>query len=243
MGGGRHSIRRYAVVESRVENGFDLDDFADSLPTCADISGIHPAEDIMAYFDIKVETTSLFGDYYGWCVDTDKTIGKEFSYPADVWSSYGDLPAGLIEFPENLDLVNWILNQEIVKTPSVGFGNFTYGDVQRAIWALVDDEQADGGLGPWDQDRVDQILAAAMTHGEGFVPDCGDLVGVILVPVDECGIEADYQYIIIPVPAECDITYGEETAWAKFFGEGNFNCGWKTGWGSYMMFCFDTTPQ
>jgi len=143
--------------------------------------------------------------------------------------------------PENLDLVNWILNQELVGTASICGGDYTYGDVQRAIWGLLDDGQADGGLGPWEQCRADEIEAAAWLNGEGFEPTCGDLVGVILLPVDECGVESEYQYIIIPVPAECDATYGDETAWAKDY-DSDDDCDFRTGWGSYFQFCSDA-PQ
>jgi hypothetical protein len=237
-------VAAHAVVESRAEGDFDLDDFADSLPTCADISGLHPAADLMAYFDITVETTSLYGDYYGWCIDTDREISAPFSYPADVWSSYATLPVGLIEYEENLDLVNWILNHQFVNLESPGCdGSYTYGDEQRAIWHLLDDGPIpdDGGTDPFLECRVLEIQAMAWAEGEGYEPDCGDVVGVILVPVDECGGPWDYQFVIIPVPAECDVTYGDETAWAKA-GDG-YDCGWKTGWGSYMEFCFDTETR
>ena len=244
-------VAAHGVAEDRSEpisgDEFDLDDFAASLPTCADVDGSHPATMDMAYFDVTVTDAMLTGDYLGWCVDTDRQIDATFSYPADVWSSYDPLlPAGLIEYPENLDLVNWILNQDYVKNPSLCNGNYTYGDVQRAIWELVDDEQSEGGLGDWEQCRVDEILNDALMFGEGFIPECGDLVGVILVPVEECGGDWLYQFIIIGVPAECDVTYGDETVWAKADGiVGSpqlYDCGWKTGWGSYMLFCY-TDPD
>ena len=238
--GGCQIVAAHAVVEDRSEpisgDEFDLDEFAMSLPDCVETAGDNPADDLGAYFDVAVTDALLTGDYDGWCVDTDRFIEAPFDYPAEVWSSYEMLPDGLIEFPENLDLVNWILNQQIVGTPSMCDGDYTYGDVQRAIWALVDDEQATGGLGPWDECRAAEIVALAIANGEGFTPDCGDLVGVILLPGIECG-SRDFQFIIIGVPAECDVTYGDETAWAKA-GEG-YDCGWKTGWGSYMEFCFE----
>ncbi len=236
--GGCVNVAAHAVVEER-EGIVDLDEFADDLPECVDILGWSPAADTKAYFDIRVLGSDLMGDYYGWCVDTDNTLSPDFEYPAHVYSSYEDLPDGLIEFPENLDQVNWILNQEIVGTPSICGGDFTYGDVQRAIWDLVDDEQADGGLGPWDQCRVNEILCKAWINGHGFEPDCGDLVGVILVPVEYCGGPWNFQFIIIPVPTECDGGGRRETAWA-LAGDG-FECGDVSGWGSYMQFCYD--PQ
>ncbi len=40
----------------------------------------------------------------------------------------------MIEKPYNFDLVNWILNQNFVYKNAGGTGNYTYGDIQRAIW-------------------------------------------------------------------------------------------------------------
>jgi hypothetical protein len=124
-------------------------------------------------------------------------------YTANIYSSYEELPISLIEFPENLDLVNWILNQGFVGQPSLCDGIYTYGDVQRAIWVLVEDNPSASGLDSWSQCRVDEILAAAYANGEGFEPGCGDIIGVILAPV------GGEQVIIVEVVIEC----GCETAW------------------------------
>lgn len=142
-------------------------------------------------------------DVYGWCVDTENSIDQNTVYTAHIYSSYETLPPGLIDHPENLDLVNWILNQGFVGQPSACGGIYTYGDVQRAIWALVDDNQSTAGLGAWSQCRVDEILTAAHVNGEGFVPGCGDIIGVILESVD------GEQVIIVEIVIEC----GCETAW------------------------------
>jgi hypothetical protein len=78
-------------------------------------------------------------DVYGWCVDTDHTIDQYIVYTANIYSSYETLPDGLIEYPENLDLVNWILNQGFVGQDSACGGTYTYSDVQLAIWTLIED--------------------------------------------------------------------------------------------------------
>ena len=101
---------------------------------------------------------------------------------ANVFSSYESLPAGLVDHPENFDLVNWIINQDFVGKPAGGsLGNYTTGDVQRAIWELLQDK-IDASTS-YDPARVAQIKALAATH-EGFTPTCGDLVAVILQPLD-----------------------------------------------------------
>ena len=162
-----------------------------------------------AYFPEVTITggTNLDGVHLGWCADTDLGITADTYYLAKVYSSYESLPAGKVEYPENLDLVNWILNQDYVGQSSPSGGTYTYGDVQRAIWALIDDTQSPWGLGSWSQARVDEILAAAAAAGEGFVPGCGEVVAIILNPVGEAA-----QAVIITIPVPCP---GCETAWGN----------------------------
>ena len=48
----------------------------------------------------------------------------------------------------NFDLVNWIINQDYVGKPAGAARHYTYGDVQRAIWELI--EENDGfSQSPW----------------------------------------------------------------------------------------------
>ncbi|MBT9313238.1 SdrD B-like domain-containing protein [Leptothoe kymatousa] len=163
-----------------------------------------------SYVDLVIEDGgALNGTVDGFCIDSDRDIGfgvdENFngqidantnevgsSYTAKVYSSYEPLPdalvgTGLIEKPENLDLLNWIINQDFTYQTSPSGGNYTWADLQRAIWTLIDDENSTaGGVGPegdyWQQARVDEIVAAARTNGEGFVPSFGQKMGVIIVP-------------------------------------------------------------
>ncbi|HDS63238.1 MAG TPA: hypothetical protein ENN52_03745 [Methanofollis liminatans] len=165
--------------------------------------------------------TTLDGIYPGWCVNTGTNIEKDRDYLAAVYSSYGTIPPGAIDHPENLDLVNWIINQGFVGQTG-GNGTYTFGDVQRAIWRLVDDDPEHETYTGYDESRVGEILAAAYAYGEGFVAGPGDLVAIVLVP--EGG-----QVIIIVVPVPCG--EGEETAWGfgtRFVEKGN--------WGTYFTY-------
>ena len=149
---------------------------------------------------------ALNGTYSGWCADIDHTIAENTNYTANVFSSYETLPAGLIENANNLDLVNWIINQDFVGTPAGGtLGNYTYGDVQRAIWEFIEDNPAatTNGLGLWDQQRVNQIKAAASANGEGFTPTCGDFVAVILQPVDSSQLITIAQVTFASLGIDC----------------------------------------
>ena len=109
--------------------------------------------------------------------------------------------------PENLDLVNWILNQ--------GFeASYSYNDIQSAIWQLVDDR---GGIDTnWFEAGVQisaaaqEIVDAAEANGEGFIPDgeFGHKVGMIFQPVsgsEEAGYASNGQIFIAAFQLEdCD---------------------------------------
>jgi hypothetical protein len=98
--------------------------------------------------------------YEGWCVDTDNVIYQNTTYEANVYACGADL-TGIVDQPENKGLVDHVLSQGWVGEPSVCGGNYTYGDVQRAIWTLIEDNQSTNGLNSWSQCRVDEILADA----------------------------------------------------------------------------------
>lgn len=209
------SIAAHAVVQRLI--GYEpptMEEFSGALPETVTMSVEYPYGGGPAYFPvITVTGEPLTGIYEGWCADTDNVIYQNMDYTANVTSSYDPIPAGLIEYPENLDLVNWILNQAYVGQPALGCsGTYTYGDVQRAIWALIEDAQSASGLGSWSQCRVDEILAAAYANGEGFEPGCGDSIAVILAPIGgQQTLVA--QVTFIDIGLECTPIYQTETAW------------------------------
>jgi hypothetical protein len=228
-------IAAHALVRlvEPVDYESDLPGFEAALPDQVTMSVQYPYGGGPAYFPVTTVSggTVLDGTYLGWCVDTENVIYQNTSYTANVYSSYESLPDGTVDYPENLDLVNWIINQGFVGQPSSGCsGNYTYGDVQRAIWELIDDQVSTAGLGSWSQCRVNEILAAAYANGEGFVPDCGDVIVVILAPVNgQQVIIAQVTTIEVEVP--CIPIYRFETAW----GEGDeFTVG--RDWSMYFMY-------
>jgi hypothetical protein len=174
--------------------------------------------------------TILDGTHPGWCIDTDKPIYPGETYTAYVYSSYKPIPAGLIKYPENLDLVNWIINQDYVGQPSPGCGGtYTYGDVQQAIWQLLDPPSSQQ-IG--DPCRTAEIVAAAFANGEGYVPGCGEYLAVILVPYID---DTMRQPLLIPVPIPCE--EGEETAWADGLDFPGKN------WAMYFTFPVEGEPE
>ena len=220
--GGKCCFGLHAVVEKPGGLfGLEL-----ALPDQVSMKVEYPIPGGPSYFKTTVFGDSVLdGIFEGWCVDTSRTITQNKGYTANVYSSYETLPDNTVAYPENLDLVNWILNQRYVGQPSPGCtGNYTYGDVQRAIWTLVDPNST-SGLGAWSQCRVDEILADAHSYGEGFEPGCGDVVAVILVPVSPGTAQTTIaQITLIDVGVACDSQ--EETAWG--WGNEKFTRAW--GW-------------
>lgn len=170
----------------------DLQSFKESLPQDPVTMRLVKQGDGDSYWDVTIAggtPTFVAGvEYDDWCIDTDLTIARNTDYTANVYSSYdlGPYVQGLVEYPDNLPLVNYIINQGYVGTTAGCGGEYTYGDVQRAIWELVEDNPSTSGLGSWVQCRVLEILADARADADAngrFVPDCGDVIGVILVPI------------------------------------------------------------
>jgi hypothetical protein len=172
-----------------------------------------------AYFDLSIADGPLAGDYGAWCVDVENTLNAPHCFDADVYSSYGTLPAGAVDNPDNFDLINWILNQYFVgKNSDGGAGDpYTLGDVQWAMWELIDDANcaACTYLDPYDEVRANEIVALALANGEGYEPGAGDVLAVVLVP------QTGEQVVIIPYPLECEPEGGCETAFARDTGGAN----------------------
>ena len=157
-----------------------------------------------SYFLITVSGgTVLDGQYNSYCANSHLTIRppepanrRGIPLMAAVYSSYdcSSIPAQtppLIEDCTNIGKVNWIVNNVEVGDESSCDGTYTYGDIQLAIWELLEDEPELSGLGPWERCRVDEIKANAE---EDYVPGCGDVLVVILLP---------YVYVVYePVDSE-----------------------------------------
>jgi hypothetical protein len=199
-----------------------LDDFEAVLPEIVTVNNLNfPPSPPTSYVGVILSGgTILDGTYNGWCLDVEQWFAEP-PYQAQVYSSYETLPSALldaIDHTENLDLVNWIVNQNYVgQTSPGGFGEYTSDDVQCAIWRLLDDPPLlapDGSLRCESQsDRVDEILAAAYANGEGFVPGCNEYLLVLLAPTFSWCSDYCKQIIGIPVPIPCEDF--DETAWGS----------------------------
>ena len=133
----------------------------------------------------------------------------------DFICSYGDVPActTFIERPQYLDRVNWLINN---LDPT--WGKKT---IQAAIWEILNpsgdlDDWQGGG---WVHNATlrEQIVASAMSEGEGYVPTCGDKVLILVYGVYDVNggpCNPYRQVVAIEVPVECQTNCDSETAWA-----------------------------
>lgn len=155
-----------------------------------------------SYFSISIQDSGLLkGTFPGWCADWATRIESGTTYNAKYYSSYtSPLPPGVVDKPENLDEMNWLLNQHFVgKSSPSGFGTYTSGDVQLAIWTLLDDSFDSSTVGPFSQDRVDELVSKAMTLGSDFYPGRKHVVGILLAPSDQ-GSGSRVQTTVTEIP-------------------------------------------
>jgi len=139
-----------------------------------------------SYFTVELSNAAeLDGIYDAWCVDPD-TGSLGGPYAVELWSSYANLPAGAVENPDNLDLVNYVINTfTIGDSIDVDFGDGTVMpwtidvyDIQDAIWTLVSPSHQ-----PWEGSAGSAIAERARLEGEGFVPACGEQLALIALPI------------------------------------------------------------
>ncbi|WP_016952819.1 SdrD B-like domain-containing protein [Anabaena sp. PCC 7108] len=123
-----------------------------------------------------------------WCLDSATGIDANATYTANVYSSYELAPLATLGTPArignlyNLDLVNWIINQNFTANPQ-----YNYGEVQAAIWTLLGDTYNPNGSdltkdGSVVASDVTSIVNLAKANGENFVPDTNQFIGVIFDP-------------------------------------------------------------
>lgn len=108
-----------------------------------------------------------------------------------------------IKNPGNLDMVNWILNQDFGSQDNGdGVGKtFTEAEIQGAIWGLTDNflfvNEAIPSFGT--KANAQEIYDMALANGEGFVAGKGDIVSIILDPTSAAIAAGNKQPIIIGV--------------------------------------------
>ena len=123
--------------------------------------------------------------YRGWCAETYADFRTCVILAVHAYSSYD--PAAPIPNGE-WDKVNYILNHK---------RHTDHEAVQNALWFFI--EGCDPTLNSVSQTLVDE----ANEKGEGFIPTQGQILAVILCPVQ------DYQVAVIEVPIPPDMVIPE----------------------------------
>ena len=128
----------------------------------------------------------------GACIDIVGELILDTDLTVNVYGTCGPIPDGLIENPENLDQINWIINQDFVGQNNMeGSAQYTIFDVQEAVWALSDGTITNNA-------NANEIVAKA-AEGEGFISGEGDLVAVIFDPIAPNADVTDTQTFIMGV--------------------------------------------
>ncbi len=161
-------------------------------------------DDQPSYFTVELTDAGPWSEVYpGWCVDADHGISEGLYYQVDLYSTYGDIPAGIVEKPQNFPQVNYLLNHHHHGDWITTAGQpqmVTIEDIQVAIWRLIDDDLGTG-LEP-NPAVVSYLVADTLTAGVGYIPGCGDLLALLAVPAenqDDDG-ENDIQSVVVETP-------------------------------------------
>ena len=136
--------------------------------------------------------------YDVWCLNMNVQIQLPGTYKAWVFSSYeqATLTANVPTLRTgvnlaNLDNVNWLLNYYNGANPGISFG-----EVQSAIWQLLGFKYTIASyLGEQNVPDIDALVALALAH-DGYVPDVGEVIGIVLDPTSSTGL-THYQPLII----------------------------------------------
>jgi hypothetical protein len=152
-----------------------------------------------------------------------------------------DILACLVDKPENLNVINWMINQAFISL-------YTAGEIQWVIWQLLDnnppliDESSNGGPNgshggsTWNQVKAQELLDLVNTNwteAVAFIPGCGQYV-ILIVDPGSCTdslILPGKQVTLFYIPIDCGQECDSETAW----GYGNpFN----KSWAMWFQYCF-----
>lgn len=157
---------------------------------------------------------------------------------------------------DNVDIGSYLANAFVIgveTTVDVGDCNGFSGpvtftptkyDMQEAFWrltasdAVLDDKLNHGAWDWWtsegavNEEAVDAMVCYSMQNGEGYVPGCDDLMVIVFIAHNECGVLQQPIMSFIPVPCEggdCD----SETGW----GDGKEGAQFPgNNWGTWFRF-------
>ncbi|MDO5612969.1 MAG: SdrD B-like domain-containing protein [Paracoccus sp. (in: a-proteobacteria)] len=125
-----------------------------------------------------------------YCVSAYDNLPLSTNLPVNIYLADADsVPSSTqIPLPQNLDKVNWILNQDFGSMDNGEGGTYTEAEIQGAIWGLTDGivfVQDDYNYGTTA--NAQEIYDMAMAQGNGFEAGEGDIIGLILEPTGQNG--------------------------------------------------------
>lgn len=145
------------------------------------------------------ETSALNWDNYSaFCLDKQAENIGGFWYRGRVISDWADLE-GVVDHPENMDLVEWIIKQRFRDTGFYCGGNVTLHHIQNAIWHIIDDPQIT--LGCTAQHIVDAAYRARHAgETKNIVTGCWRMAAMYVIdPIQyvlENGSESNLQPMV-----------------------------------------------
>lgn len=197
-----------------------------------DVTRTHKLTDV-SYFKatLTYPETNFCCDFQGYCLQGDQKMDETKQHEVRMLSSFATnttLLDSVVDKQENLDLVNWIVNQERSRWPRKNGEDANGADIQMAIWKLV--EGTGNPTGTYITDKFDSVTVAdivhdALTKGQGFKPACGQKKITILHkgPIRKKSARNDYntgnyanpffQVMGIVEPVACSDNSDE--CWAK----------------------------
>ncbi|HLO87666.1 MAG TPA: SdrD B-like domain-containing protein, partial [Nostocaceae cyanobacterium] len=156
-----------------------------------------------SYINVTISNGALLnGVYDAWCINSNFNTIRGTYNNASIYPSYGVIPSGILQsgqqtpnpsspdpYLDKLQQINWILNNITEASNVVGNKyhyngvDYTWGDVQLAIWKLLGDtlDSADlNSLEVYSQQNANNLVSLAQANGSNFVPVAGQDFGVIV---------------------------------------------------------------
>jgi hypothetical protein len=184
-----------------------------------------------SYFLTTLSVSDIEIDYYGYCLQGDQLMDVDTTHTINLESSLSpdtSLLESVIDESQNIDLVNWVLNQQrSIWTRSDGEAA-TGADIQMAIWRLIESTGTPTGTyiqNKFDPNLVEQIVEEARLKGDGYRPVCGQKELIVLHKgaVGELsdkgnyntGLYADPNYQVSGIVKTITCSDDERDSWAK----------------------------
>lgn len=139
-----------------------------------------------SYFKAFVSTDNSEEEFLAYCLQGDQSMDTSYVHQVKRLCSLTKdktLLSSTVDAPDNLDLVNWILNQDPSKWVRSDGAPANGADRQMAIWKLIEKTGNPTGVniaGQFDPATVNKIVNDAKANGNNFRPSCGDKVLYVL---------------------------------------------------------------